>query len=122
MMPTRPKKPCAEQGCPELIEPGEKYCSKHKHLHPAVIRSASSRGYSKRWQKVSKQFLAAHPLCENCIKAGKYTKATVVDHIKPHRGDPALFWDPRNWQALCKPCHDRKTGNEDRYMEYSYKF
>ncbi len=41
-----------------------------------------------------------------CAKAGRVTAATVVDHIKPHRGDQKLFWDTANWQALCKPCHD----------------
>ena len=38
------------------------------------------------------------------------TPATVVDHIVPHRGDHALFWDEQNWQPLCKSCHDKKTG------------
>jgi 5-methylcytosine-specific restriction protein A len=41
-----------------------------------------------------------------CIKRGNTTPATVVDHKKPHKGDPKLFWDEKNWQALCKPCHD----------------
>lgn len=31
----------------------------------------------------------------------------VVDHIKPHRGDPKLFWDPKNLQAVSKVWHDR---------------
>ena len=44
------------------------------------------------------------------MKEGKLTPATVVDHIVPHRGDPRLFWDEKNWQPLCKECHDRKTG------------
>lgn len=30
----------------------------------------------------------------------------VVDHIKPHKGDAALFWDAANWQALCPDHHD----------------
>ena len=34
----------------------------------------------------------------------------LLDHIIPHRGDQKLFWDEGNWQALCKACHDRKTG------------
>ena len=46
----------------------------------------------------------------NCLKNGTLTPATVVDHIVPHRGDHALFWDKQNWQPLCKDCHDRKTG------------
>jgi 5-methylcytosine-specific restriction protein A len=44
---------------------------------------------------------------------GRITPATVIDHITPHRGDRALFWQSSNWQALCKPCHDRKTATED---------
>ncbi len=37
---------------------------------------------------------------------GQVVPASVVDHIEPHRGDSALFWDSGNWQALCKRCHD----------------
>jgi 5-methylcytosine-specific restriction protein A len=37
----------------------------------------------------------------------------VTDHIVPHRGDPALLWDPANLQALCARCHNRKTALED---------
>ncbi|WP_400245601.1 HNH endonuclease [Niallia sp. JL1B1071] len=51
---------------------------------------------------------------------GKLEKATVVDHIVPHRGDQDLFWDETNWQPLCKSCHDRKTMTEDRYQEFKY--
>ena len=50
----------------------------------------------------------------------KYIKATVVDHITPHRGDKKLFWDEDNWQPLCKRCHDKKTMTEDRYKSYKY--
>lgn len=34
--------------------------------------------------------------------------APVVDHIRPHRGDPDLFWDPRNLRAVAKSWHDRE--------------
>jgi 5-methylcytosine-specific restriction protein A len=37
----------------------------------------------------------------------------VVDHIIPHRGDQALFWDEENWQPLCLVCHNAKTARED---------
>ena len=56
-------------------------------------------------------FLQAHPLCAECLRNGRYTAATVVDHIIPHRGDMSLFWDERNWQSLCERCHDEKTGS-----------
>lgn len=66
--------------------------------------SAQARGYTYAWQKASKRFLLDNPTCARCA-----ADAQVVDHIQPHRGDPVLFWEYTNWQALCKRCHDRKT-------------
>jgi len=43
------------------------------------------------------------------------TSQLVVDHKRPHRGDEALFWDERNLQCLCAPCHNsRKQRQENR--------
>ena len=53
-------------------------------------------------------FLREHPLCVFCGESGRIVAADVVDHIRPHRGDYSLFWDTKNWQALCKQCHDSK--------------
>lgn len=119
-MPSKPKVPCRHPGCPELVPSGTKYCEKHKSLHPEEVRSASGRGYGSRWQKDRKAFLQVHPLCVECMKEGKYVKATVVDHIIPHRGDEKLFWDRSNWQPLCKVHHDRKTLTQDIRPEYKY--
>ena len=99
---------------------GTRYCEKHRSLHPEETRSAVSRGYGSKWQRARKQYLNAHPLCVLCLAEGKYVKAMVVDHIIPHRGDQELFWDRDNWQALCKPHHDMKTGNEDSRPVYRY--
>jgi 5-methylcytosine-specific restriction protein A len=41
-----------------------------------------------------------------CVRLGIVRPATDVDHIKPHRGDQALFWGPENHQSLCGTCHD----------------
>ena len=106
--------------CPELVEAGRLYCEKHLLLHPEVTRPAAKRGYNRRWQKARKSYLEAHPLCVQCAKQGKYVRATVVDHIIPHRGDQKLFWDQNNWQALCKSCHDKKTLTEDINPTYTY--
>lgn len=65
--------------------------------------------YNYRWQKASKAFLAEHPLCQcpECDDGNRRVReATVVDHKRPHRGDPELFWDVNNWQAMAKECHD----------------
>ena len=65
-----------------------------------------SRLYSRTWSKARAHFLAQHPYCVLCQEMGRLMRATVVDHVKPHRGDPHLFWDEKNWQPLCKLCHD----------------
>ena len=119
-MPRFPDHPCRHPGCPKLVPKGKKYCDDHIALHPEEVRSAASRGYDARWRRLSKLFLLSHPLCVECQREGRYVKATVVDHIRPHRGDPELFWDPSNWQALCKHHHDVKTRNEDQYPVYHY--
>ncbi len=76
--------------------------------------SARQRGYDTRWDKARRTFLAEHPLCRMCEQMGRTTAAQVVDHIKPHRGDNALFWDRANWQPLCKPHHDAVKQAEER--------
>lgn len=80
-MPRMPDHPCAHPGCPRLVPRGRKYCDAHAGQHPEETRSASSRGYGKRWQKASKAFLHRHPLCAECQRNGRYIAATVVDHI-----------------------------------------
>jgi 5-methylcytosine-specific restriction protein A len=121
-MPYKPKHPCAEQGCPALIPAGEKYCPLHKKRHPEEERSAASRGYDAKWQRFRKWYLSQpeNMFCRSCLKEGIYRKATVVDHIKPFRGDEKLKYDLNNLQPLCKACHDKKTGEFDSRPEYRY--
>ena len=77
--------------------------SQHSHMYN-----------NSRWRKARQGYLRKHPLCVYCEKQGKTVEATVVDHIKPHKGDTKLFWDKSNWQALCKPCHDRHKQRQER--------
>lgn len=62
--------------------------------------------YRKAWKQLRLDHLSENPLCEYCLREGKITLATVVDHIKPHKGDLRLFLDPHNLQSLCKLHHD----------------
>lgn len=70
-------------------------------------RKTAERGYGGRWQKARKAFLSRpeNVLCRMCCEDGQVTAATVVDHIIPHEGDQALFWDETNWQPLCATHH-----------------
>lgn len=68
--------------------------------------SSTERGYGSRWQRAREGWLRSNPLCVMCAAEGRTERATVVDHIKPHRGDMKLFWDATNWQSLCKQHHD----------------
>ena len=115
-LPTRPIKPCRHPGCPDLTN--NSYCDNHAELYTRP--SAKERGYNANWRRLSKLFLKAHLLCAECLKQNNITPSTVVDHIVPHRGDPVLMWDETNWQALCKRCHDRKTGKFDTIKHYKY--
>ena len=99
-MPYRPKKPCRHPSCANLTD--GRYCEEHISCHPEVTRSATKRGYGSKWRTSSKAYLREHPLYEICKRNGKYVQATVVDHIKPHRGDSKLFWDKSNWQSFVR--------------------
>ena len=70
-------------------------------------QSSTQRGYGYKWQQKRKAFLSRpeNVLCLFCRAKGLVTQATVVDHIKPHRGNEVLFWDETNWQPLCSSCH-----------------
>lgn len=71
--------------------------------------NSHQRGYTRQWANASKRFLKSHPFCVECNKNGQATPSTETDHVIPHRGNMALFWDPNNWQALCHSCHSKKT-------------
>jgi 5-methylcytosine-specific restriction protein A len=60
------------------------------------------------------QCLRRDPLCVMCRRAGIVVPATDADHVVPHRGDPALFWNLANLQGLCGPCHGRKSARDAR--------
>jgi len=67
-----------------------------------------------RWQQLRlKVFLRDLYKCQ-AKDCGKHIADPVCDHIKPHRGDEALFWDEANLQTLCKPCHDRLKQHEEQ--------
>ena len=62
--------------------------------------NSTDRGYDNRWQTERAAYLKVNKHCAFCG-----APANLVDHIIPHHGNRALFWDRSNWQPLCTPCH-----------------
>lgn len=121
-----PKKPCAHPGCFRLVDVGSAYCETHAAQdkrdrdRPSDAKRADKP--SRKWYKRKawsgkggrrERQLAQEPLCRLCPDYSKQ-RATVADHVIPHREDHALFWFGE-LQSLCKSCHDiRKQRAESR--------
>jgi len=113
-MPLAPQRPCLQPGCSQLTR--DTRCPKHQEQHRAqdveLRGTAADRGYDSHWRRLRNAFIKRNPFCVHCYAKGMVTQATVVDHVTPHRGDPALRLDWENLQSLCTSCHARKTKQE----------
>lgn len=99
----------AREGEKSLKNTSGKYTepSGRKDYRPRYATKPWKALYStKRWKAIRSQRLNEDPLCKYCMDRGKATPATIIDHINPHRGDEALFFNYLNTQSLCKACHD----------------
>ena len=116
-MPLAAPTPCRHPGCGAvLVTPG--YCDAHR---VAAHRdySRARRGFdtehgfyqSAAWRAVRAAFLREHPVCARCAGRGRVVAAVVADHVLPLKDGGARF-DWANLQALCVPCHNRKTAGE----------
>ena len=109
-MPHKPKSPCRWPGCPNLAESGRSYCPTHeKQANANYNRYERSPDYNKiyggEWKKIRKRYAAAHPLCEMCLKEGRFTPVEEVHHIKPVSQGGTHEWS--NLMSLCRSCHTK---------------
>lgn len=125
------KRLCKAAGCKNLAEYPNRYCEHHKVLENPEKGSFLGGDYSDlakpydylyrttKWKNISKEFLKVNNTCCRCGD-----RATVVDHIIPHRGNEDLFWDMNNYQPLCSKCHQLKTLEEmrDRQKEIAKEY
>lgn len=112
-MAQKPLRPCSKPGCNALTN--DRYCEAHRALRNARQESAQWQAWYKKqiWvNDLRPAQLLREPFCRHCQAVGVRRRATVVDHVVPHRGDWALFVNKQNHQSLCKTCHDRKTALE----------
>ena len=114
---------CVAPACQSIAIEGRPHCPRHaaaRDAREAERKQTAKSGalewtplyHTARWRDLRSWHLGRNPLCADCAELGGVTAATDVDHIEPHRGDLAKFFDPRNLQSLCKPCHSRKTAAE----------
>lgn len=111
-MPNRAKKYCKKQGCSNYAELNSAYCFMHKSMHKREVKNYEKWYNLIAWKRIRHIKLRECPLCEECTKQGRMTKATDVDHIIPHKGDWHLFTSKDNLQCLCHSCHSEKTNRE----------
>lgn len=86
-------------------------------------RSEQAKAYRRlygtaRWKRTRKAQLDNQPLCENCLKHGRYTPATVCDHVDPKtKLDPEQFFIGP-FQSLCDAepwrCHSSGKQREEQ--------
>jgi 5-methylcytosine-specific restriction protein A len=93
---------CAQPGCGTLVARGR--CAVHAKRPDAAVRKWY---HLERWERLRRRVLVE--AAYQCAGCGAVTVELHADHIRPHRGDVGLFWDRANLQALCVPCHTRKT-------------
>lgn len=96
-MPTRP---------PSFRPSGQPSTAERRREHDERRGSARDRGYNVRWEKARATFLLRAPLCIGCEAVGRVEPAVVVDHVVPHEGDSARFWDTSHWQGCCRWHHN----------------
>lgn len=80
--------------------------------------SSDSRGYDAEWRKVRAIKVEKNPLCERCLKIGKYVPINkkvngnygVVHHIIPVEERPDLRLVLDNLESLCFECHEAHHG------------
>lgn len=78
--------------------------------------------WSKAWRKLRILKLAENPLCEECQRNGKLTRAQMVDHIEPiNKIDPydlqGIYKHPlskSNLQSMCNSCHAKKMSKASK--------
>lgn len=113
-MPVRPLTPCAQPGCPRLVERGR--CGVHAHKRESRDHAGvapSRRGYDRTYQRQRAAQIAAVPWCQcrDCPdhhgqECGARSNLTA-DHVVPlsRGGHPH-----GRLRTMCKSCANRQGG------------
>lgn len=109
-MPSKPKKPCSQPGCPELTPNGGR-CSEHRKqaTKQRYKGTSASRYNDPQWTAFRKDYIYRNGYCVLCGAL-----SVVVDHFPKSRR--ALIAEgianpdqDRYVRALCRVCHSKET-------------
>lgn len=105
-------KPKSDRGGVELTLPHVVAARKsRKQMDSRRRRPENKWRHTAAYKRLRDAFIRGNPKCVICEAEGRFTIATVVDHIEPvSEGGNAFDWG--NLQSLCETCHNRKTGRE----------
>lgn len=79
---------------------------------PWPTTSRHERGYGKEWDRLRQQAMTRdNRLCQPCLRAGRVTAATEVDHVTPKAKGGTD--EMANLQAICSLCHVEKGLRDD---------
>ena len=111
-MPSRLAAPAPRLGC----APGDE---RGRDAERAKLKPWRTWYTSKRWKNLRRKILTRDGY--TCRQTGVALSgispaphSPVIDHIQPHNGDPALFWDESNLQAVSKAWHDSEKQRQER--------
>ena len=85
--------------------------SKGSNRRPAQVDNDK---FNSNYDKIFGVSKVVQPWCQCQHHVGQKVKANVVDHIKPHKGDSKLFWNPKNLQSMLKVCHDKYKQSQEK--------
>lgn len=118
-LPRKPKRPCSHPGCPRLTD--TRFCEEHekqenKRYEKYDRDPAVRRRYGRAWKRIRDSYATEHPLCERCLKEGRYVKMEEVHHKKPL--SLGGTHDRSNLESLCKVCHSKEHAKSgDRWQK-----
>lgn len=64
---------------------------------------------SARWKRKRAAVMRRDKyLCQDCLRYGRKTRATLVHHNEPYADAPEKSLDEKNLVSLCEACHNKR--------------
>ena len=111
---------CKRIGCKLRSIKGSSYCLEHqREVYKKHQESGEADPFyqSMKWRRVRSIIKNEEPLCRRCLKFGRVTPTSIIDHIVP-RSEGGADFARSNLQGLCTTCHNQKRAAERHKKEF----